>query len=68
MTIAGKLLKGVRGSGRADIEAVQTAIAALSQAALDFPELEEIEINPLVVYPQGQGALALDSRAVLRSS
>ena len=67
-TIAGKLLKGVRGSGRADIEAVQAAIAALSQAALDFPELEEIEINPLVVYPQGQGALALDSRAVLRPS
>ena len=67
-TIAGKLLKGVRGSSRADIEAVQAAIAALSQAALDFPELEEIEINPLVVYPQGQGALALDSRAVLRPS
>jgi len=65
-TIAGKLLKGVRGSGRADIPAVQNAIAALSQIALDFPEIEEIEINPLVVYPDGEGALALDSRAVLR--
>jgi len=65
-TIAGKLLKGVRGSAQADLEAVKTAIAALSQLALDFPEIEEIEINPLVVYAQGQGALALDSRAVLR--
>lgn len=67
-TIAGKLLKGVRGSTRADIEAVQSVIAALSQLALDFPEIEEIEINPLVVYPQGQGALALDSRTVLRQA
>lgn len=65
-TIAGKLLKGVRGSAQADLEAVKTAISALSQLALDFPEIEEIEINPLVVYAQGQGALALDSRAVLR--
>ena len=67
-TIAGKLLKGVRGSSRADIEAVQAVIAALSQLSLDFPEIEEIEINPLVVYPQGQGALALDSRTVLRQA
>ena len=67
-TIAGKLLKGVRGSTLADIEAVQAVIAALSQLALDFPEIEEIEINPLVVYPQGQGALALDSRTVLRQA
>ncbi|MEL7645728.1 MAG: acetate--CoA ligase family protein [Anaerolineaceae bacterium] len=65
-TIAGKLLKGVRGSPRADTEAVQSVIASLSQLALDFPEIEEIEINPLVVYPQG--ALALDSRAVLREA
>ena len=67
-TIAGKLLKGVRGSALADIEAVQAVIAALSQLSLDFPEIEEIEINPLVVYPQGQGALALDSRTVLRQA
>ena len=67
-TIAGKLLKGVRGSALADIEAVQAVIIALSQLALDFPEIEEIEINPLVVYPQGQGALALDSRTVLRQA
>ena len=31
-------------------------------------EIEEIEITPLVVYPQGQGALALDSRTVLRQA
>jgi len=67
-TIAGKLLGGVRGSARADIEAVEGVITALSQLALDFPEIEEIEINPLVVYPHGQGALALDSRALLRQA
>jgi hypothetical protein len=33
--------------------------------ALDFPEIEETEVNPLLVYPVGQGALALDCRAIL---
>jgi acetyltransferase len=33
---------------------------------LDFPEIAEVEINPLIVYSEGQGALALDSRAILK--
>jgi len=38
----------------------------LSQIALDFPEIDEIEINPLTVLPQGMGAIALDARAILK--
>jgi len=34
----------------------------LSQLALDFPQLAEIEINPLHVLPAGHGAFALDVR------
>jgi hypothetical protein len=34
----------------------------LSQAACDFPAIAELEINPLYVLPQGQGAFAVDVR------
>jgi acetyltransferase len=33
---------------------------------IDFPELDEIDINPFVVYDQGLGACALDARVLVR--
>jgi acetyltransferase len=65
-TIAGRLLKGFRGSKPADMEAVVDVIARLSQLAIDNPEISEIEINPLIVYPEGEGVMAIDSRAILK--
>ena len=64
-TKAGTLLKGFRGSKEADIEAVIDVLMRLSQLVCDFPEIEEIEINPLLVMPKGKGALALDCRIIL---
>lgn len=64
-TLAGKLLNGYRGSAKADIQAVKDVIARLSQLSLENPEIAEIEINPLIVYPEGQGAISLDSRAIM---
>ena len=63
--LAGKLLKGYRGSAKADMKAVKETIARLSQLSLDNPAISEIEINPLIVYPEGQGAISLDSRAIM---
>lgn len=64
-TKAGRLLNGFRGQPKADLDAIVACIQKLGQLALDFKEIEEIEINPLVVYPAGQGALALDCRVIL---
>ena len=64
-TLAGKLLKGYRGSAKADIKSVKETIARLSQLSLDNPAISEIDINPLIVYPEGQGAISLDSRAIM---
>ncbi len=66
-TKAGRLLGGLRGKAAADTEAVVDCMLRLSQLALDFPQIEEIEINPLLVLPQGGGALALDGRVLLQS-
>ncbi|MBP9041493.1 MAG: acetate--CoA ligase family protein [Anaerolineaceae bacterium] len=65
-TRAGKLLTGFRGSAKADLNAVVDVIQRLGRISLDFPQIEEIEVNPLLVYPEGQGALALDGRVILK--
>jgi acetyltransferase len=64
-THAGKLLAGLRGQPAADIDAVAEVIERVAQLALNHPQVEEIDINPLLVYPAGQGALAVDVRMVL---
>lgn len=65
-TRAGKLLTGFRGQPPADLDAVVDVILRLSQLALDYPQIVEAEVNPLLVFPEGQGALALDGRVILK--
>jgi len=64
-TKAGQLLQGYRGGPVYDVDALVDAIGRLSQLALDFPEIAEVEINPLLVLPKGQGAKVLDARMIL---
>ncbi len=64
-TWAGNKLNGFRSIPPADRESVITALLHLAQLAHDFPQIAEIEINPLRVLPAGQGALAIDGRARL---
>jgi acetate---CoA ligase (ADP-forming) len=64
-TKAGQLLQGYRGGLIYDIEAVVDVIGRLSQLALDHPSIAEVEVNPLLVLPEGQGAMVLDARMIL---
>lgn len=57
----GALLDGYRGSPRLDIHAAARAIAALGQVLAGTPSIREIDLNPLLVYPEGEGVLALDA-------
>jgi acetyl coenzyme A synthetase (ADP forming)-like protein len=59
------LLDGVRGEPRADHEAMVDTLLRMSQLVTDFPEIAELDINPLVVFEEGRGATALDMRLVL---
>lgn len=61
------LLEGVRGKPPVDRGAVVDTLLRIGQLVQDFPEIAELDINPLIVYPQGQGALAIDMRLVLES-
>ncbi len=59
------LLRGVRGEAPADIEGILDGLLRLSQMAIDFPEIIEADINPLLVCPEGQGAVAVDARITI---
>ena len=60
------LLRGVRGEKPSDLEAIVDAILRVSQLVTDFPEIVEMDINPLMVHEAGKGAVAVDMRFVLR--
>ncbi len=64
-TRAGVLLSGYRGQPETDIDAVVDCLMRLSQLAMDFPQIVEMEINPLMVYPKNKGVLTLDCRLLL---
>jgi acetyltransferase len=57
------LLKGYRGSQPKDIEQLIQALIRLSYLAADYPEIAELDINPLLVTPEG--VIALDARIVI---
>jgi acyl-CoA synthetase (NDP forming) len=59
-----KLLDGVRGAPAADIDAVVQAVLAIGRLMRAMPELTEIDVNPLMVHPKGQGVTALDALIV----
>jgi acetyl coenzyme A synthetase (ADP forming)-like protein len=61
------LLEGVRGEPPADHEAMVDALLRISQLVTDFPEIVELDINPLMVFEEGHGAVAIDMRLVLAS-
>jgi acyl-CoA synthetase (NDP forming) len=63
------LLDGARGRPRADLAALTTTIAALSRFAVMHRDVvEEVDINPFVVLPEGKGAVALDALIVTRAN
>lgn len=56
-TKAYKLMKGYRGEKPVDIDAVSEVIRRVAMLAVDFPEIMEIDINPVFAYEQGVAAL-----------
>jgi acetate---CoA ligase (ADP-forming) len=60
-----RLLKGVRGEKPVDIDAIVLNLQRLSQLVMDFPAIEEVDINPLKVGFEGDGAIVVDARIIL---
>ncbi len=63
----GRLLAGFRGAPPSDTEALAKALTAVSRLMIDHPEIENLDINPIRVFPEGGGCLALDVKMEVRS-
>ncbi len=61
-TCMGHILAGIRGQAGADLGALAQGLAALSQLMMDFPQVQEVDLNPVLVFPGKTGCLALDAR------
>ncbi|MCP4422957.1 MAG: hypothetical protein GY803_00550, partial [Chloroflexi bacterium] len=61
----GRKLNGYRNIPPADRAAALGVILRLGRLAADFPQIAEIELNPLRVLPEGRGVVAVDARARL---
>jgi acetyltransferase len=61
----GRLLGGVRGEPPADREGLVAIIQRISRLLYDFPEIHELDVNPLKVLSTGNGCVAVDCRIVL---
>ena len=57
-----QMLKGVRGKEGVDIKAIAEGLQRLSQLVTEFPQIQEMDINPYVVGPEGTTPVAVDAR------
>jgi acetyltransferase len=60
-----KMLDGFRGIPKTDIGAVERLLTCLSHLVMDNPQIKELDINPLIVHSEGQGATVADCRFIL---
>jgi acetyltransferase len=63
-----KLLEGFRGQPPRDVDAIAECLLRLSQLATELEAIEELDINPLMVFERGAGARVVDARILLSSS
>jgi acetate---CoA ligase (ADP-forming) len=60
-----KILDGFRGRPRRDIRAIRDCLLRLSQLAVECPQIRELDINPLIVHEENNGAIVADARILL---
>jgi len=60
-TSSAPLLHGARGISERDIDALINALIRLSQLATDCPDIQELDINPMIVLEKGQGCYVADA-------
>jgi acetyl coenzyme A synthetase (ADP forming)-like protein len=61
------LLKGVRGQRSVDLDAIATSLQRISQLVTDFPQIDEMDINPFIVSEVGKISVAADARITLKT-
>lgn len=60
------ILTGARGRRPGDVPALVDVILKISQISMEFPEIEELEINPVMVGDEGTGVVAVDALVTIK--
>lgn len=61
-----KLLNGFRGAAPVDLDAVAEMVSIIGRLMLGEPSIAEIDLNPVVAFPKGEGAVALDALILVK--
>lgn len=59
------LLKGVRGEPESDIDSIAEILVKTSNLIAEYPEIAEMDLNPVFVYQKGAGCKVVDARIIL---
>jgi acetyltransferase len=57
-----QILKGVRSQEGVDVDAIAEGLQRLSQLVTEFPQIQEMDVNPFMVGPEGVTPVAVDAR------
>jgi len=60
------LLDGYRGQPKADIDALVDTITKCCKLLIDNPEINELDLNPVIVFKEGKGIMVVDARIILK--
>jgi acetyl coenzyme A synthetase (ADP forming)-like protein len=63
-----KLLEGYRGAPPGDVPKLEETLLRISQLVGEFPQIAEMDLNPLKVLPPGRGCVVLDARVLVRKA
>jgi acyl-CoA synthetase (NDP forming) len=61
------ILEGIRGEKPVDVDKLSDILGRLSQLGCDFPEIDEMDLNPVFAFEAGKGAVVVDARLKMRS-
>jgi acetate---CoA ligase (ADP-forming) subunit beta len=62
-----RLLEEFRGAKARDLKALKSLLFQVERLALEFPEISEIDLNPVFLHEEGKGAMVVDARVILSS-
>lgn len=60
------ILDGFRGRPKADVAKLIDILLKSSKLAIDFPEIDQMDLNPIIVYEKGKGCAVVDARIILK--
>ncbi len=60
------ILDGFRGRPKADIDTLVDILLKISKLAVENPEIDQLDLNPVIVYEKGKGVAVVDARIILK--